>query len=382
MARTLEYGVHHNPVRYMPPEAAIQVAQTLEASGVVDYVLLYDQLVAWFPQVLWNEQNAPLASIIPDSDSFSDPWLLSGAITQATEQLGVSITGDTLRRGPAEILQSALTLGRATNGKAVIQLGAGELKQAKPFGYKRSEGLQRMEDVFQIIRKLLATDGPIEHDGQIWKYDRAWIGMEKEFVPKFWAMGGGPKLTEIATRYADGYISLSPQVYNTPEAFAAEVARLKVLLEKEGRDPEDFTFGLWGIVFLWDDEAEFERVVDNPIFKFQAATIGRLNQRDWRKEGIEPVFPDDWHYALRLLPHTLSEAETQDVIDRTPRAMVENFCMKGTPKQVAAMLQEYVDAGANALFPMDYAPYFLGVEAQQHALERQIELARIVKGLA
>ena len=39
--------------------------------------------------------------------------------------------------------------------------------------------------------------------------------------------------------------------------------------------------------------------------------LGRLNQRDWRKEGLEPVFPDDWHYALRLLPHALTDSETQ-----------------------------------------------------------------------
>ena len=379
MTRDLIFGLHYNPVRYLPPQHAIQAAQAMSASGVVDYMLLYDQLVAWFPQVLWTEQNAPLAAIVPDSDSFSDPWLLAGAISQAVPELGLSITGDTLRRGPAEILQSSLTLGRATNGKAVLQLGAGELKQAKPFGHKRSEGLQRMEDVFAIIRKLLGTDGLVEHQGNVWDYDGAWIGQEKEFTPRFWAMGGGPKLTEIATRYADGYISLSPQVYNTPEAYAAEVKRISDLLEQEGRDPAAFTFGLWGIVFLWDDREEFDRVIDNPIFKFQAATIGRLNQRDWRKERIEPVFPDDWHYALKLLPHALTDDETRDVINRTPREMVERFCYKGTPKEVAAELQAFVDAGANALFPMDYAPYFLGPEHQAHALERQLDLGRALK---
>lgn len=102
-------------------------------------------------------------------------------------------------------------------------------------------------------------------------------------------------------------------------------------------------------MFLWDDPEEFERVVGNPIFKFQAATIGRLNQADWRKEGIEPVFPDDWHYAFKLLPRELTEAETRDVIARTPEGIVRKFCFQGTPREVAATLQGYVDAGANAL---------------------------------
>ena len=139
----------------------------MEESGVVDYILLYDQLVAWFPSSLWAEQNTLLAAVLPDADSFSDPWLISGAITQTTKDLGISITGDTMRRGPAEVLQAALTLGRATSGKAILQLGAGELKQAKPLGHKRSDGLKRMEDSFQIYRKLLATDGLIEHQGHV-----------------------------------------------------------------------------------------------------------------------------------------------------------------------------------------------------------------------
>jgi phthiodiolone/phenolphthiodiolone dimycocerosates ketoreductase len=379
LTRDIRIGLHYNPVRWLPPQAAVDTARALRASGAIDYLLLYDQLVAWFPSVLWTEQNSPLAGLVRDGDSFADPWILSGAISHAVPDLGLAITGDALRRGPAEVLQSALTLGRATNGKAIIQLGAGEVKQAKPFGRRRAEGLQRMEDVFQIIRKMLATDGLVSHDGNIWKYDGAWIGTEKEFVPEFWAMGGGPKLTEIATRYADGFVAICPQIHNTPEAFAAEVKRMSAMLERGGRDPAAFTFALWNVVFLWDDREEFDRVIDNPLLKFQAATLGRLNQRDWRKEGVEPVFPDGWHYALKMLPHTYTEAETMDVVARTPREMVEKFCFKGTPKEVAGQLRGFLDAGATAMFPMDYAPYFLGPQDQQHALERQFELARELK---
>jgi phthiodiolone/phenolphthiodiolone dimycocerosates ketoreductase len=374
MARDIRIGLHYNPVRYFPPQAAIDIAKVIDGCDAVDYLLLYDQLVAWFPQVLWSEQNTPLAALVQDGDSFADPWILAGAISQAVPGLGLSITGDALRRGPAEILQSALTLGRATQGKTIVQIGAGEQKQARPFGHKRIEGLKRMEDIFQIIRKLLGTDGLIDHDGNVWKYERAWIGKEKEFVPEIWAMGGGPKLTEIATKYADGYVSLCPQVYTTPEAYAAEVVRIKDLLEKEGRDPEKFTFALWNVVFLWDDPEEFERLIDNPLLKFQAATVGRLKHSDWRKEGIDTVFPDDWHYALKMLPHAYSDAEAQDIVDRTPDEMVRGFCFKGTPKEVANDLQGFIDAGATAMFPMDYSPYFLGAEGQQHALERQLAL--------
>jgi phthiodiolone/phenolphthiodiolone dimycocerosates ketoreductase len=79
----------------------------------------------------------------------------------ATTQLNITTTPDAVRNGPAELLQQMLTLASATPADVALQLAAGELKQCKPFGWKRSQGLARMEDIFVIVRKLLASDGLI-----------------------------------------------------------------------------------------------------------------------------------------------------------------------------------------------------------------------------
>lgn len=53
--------------RYMPPPAVAEQARELEASGVVDYLQICDQLVNFIPPALWIPENAPLARVIPTS---------------------------------------------------------------------------------------------------------------------------------------------------------------------------------------------------------------------------------------------------------------------------------------------------------------------------
>jgi phthiodiolone/phenolphthiodiolone dimycocerosates ketoreductase len=102
--------------------------------------------------------------------------MISAIAATATENLGITTSTDAIRESPAELLRMMLTLASCNSGRTSIQIGPGELKQCKPFGFKRSEGLGRMEDLFRINRKLLDTDGLISHQGNHWRYDETWIG--------------------------------------------------------------------------------------------------------------------------------------------------------------------------------------------------------------
>jgi phthiodiolone/phenolphthiodiolone dimycocerosates ketoreductase len=160
-------------------------------------------------------------------------------------------------------------------------------------------------------------------------------------------MGGGPRLTEAALKYADGFSSGMPFVFSDPETYASAVQGHKETLESYGRDPEEFSFGLHHILFLCEDKDEFERHIDNPLVKWYAATGGRINQNDWDAEGIEPVMPRDWHYAFKMLPGAMSERELLDITDRVPPEMVRKTFIVGTPEEIAAEIKPFVEAGAD-----------------------------------
>src|SRR5258706_557972 len=126
--------------RSVDPRLAGVFAKELEAAGCVDYIMAWDQLVSWYPRCLWTPENAPIAS--------------------ASSGIGISVSTDSIRRGPAELTQTMLTLAGATEGRAMLLLGAGEQKQAKPYGHKRAEGLDRMEDFFELNKRLTGAVAP------------------------------------------------------------------------------------------------------------------------------------------------------------------------------------------------------------------------------
>lgn len=380
MPRSMETAIPFSLDRSWSAEVAVDFARAMEQSGVFDYFLAWDQLVSWWPKGLWTPENTSMAAVSKDPDSFNDAFMLAGIAAATTSELGAAVSTDAIRRGPAELMQSMLTLAGMTKGKAACLIGAGEIKQAKPFGYKRSEGLKRLEDLFRIFPMLWECDEPIDFDGNIWKYKHAWVGSTRPYRPRFYAMGGGPKLIDIATKHADGFISAVPLVSSSPEQWAEKVTHIKELLEKEGRDPDEFTFGAFFLCALHEDPDVIEKALDNKIMRWFAAALGRFSPGDWDKEGLEPVYPRDWHYAFKLMPDEVTQAELDQVESKVKKEMVRKSMFIGSPEKVAKELQAYADAGANHFIIADMLPFTLSQQEMQTAVSRSFDVARMLKG--
>jgi phthiodiolone/phenolphthiodiolone dimycocerosates ketoreductase len=367
--------------RWSPPSLACQAAQRLEQSNVVDDLYVWDQLVSWWPRVLWRPEHAPLAHLMEDCDSFADAFTLAAMAAATTNRLGTGISTDAVRRGPAELTQTMLTLAAATEGRATLMLGAGEAKQTNPFGYRRAEGLARLEDTLQLFRLLLERDEPFDFEGRFWTFRNAWLGAARPYRPKVWAMGGGPQLIDLAARYADGFVTAVPLAVTSPERYAEQVAEIKRRLEGYGRDPDTFDFAVMAQVLVHEDREVIAGSSNNPLLRWIAAVFGRLNQADWAEKGIEPVFPHDWHYAIKLVPTEWTVEAVNAVTDKvTPEMFLESF-YHGTVEDVAATLEGYVQAGATWVTAVDLLPLVLPADQSAAAWDRSIALCRTLKGL-
>lgn len=380
MSQPLEISVPIFWSRYLPASAGAEIAMQLEASGVVDSMTIYDQLTFLTPHSLWNPDETPMAKVLPDVDSFGDPFAVMGNWLASAPTLGTSIGVDAVRRGPAELWQSMMTLALFTEGKAVFQMGAGENKQCRPFGWKRKEGIGRLEDHLRAYRAFWDTEGPIEMEGNFWSFKDAWLGEAKQYRPRVWTMGGGPKLLDLATTYSDGFTTIAPQVWTSADHAGEEIARMKADLAQKGRDPEQFTFGIWAATMIHDDMSVIDHALDhNKVIRWLSASIGRINQRDWAKEGIEPVWPEDWHYAIRMFPVSVGAEEANRIADAVTPEMSRKAWMLGTPQECADQVQEYIDAGVSWINLVDLLPLALDPEQAPEALRRQIEFCRILK---
>lgn len=376
----LETAIVADLSRHMPLSMIGDMARGIQASGVVDYIHISDQLMSWFPRDMWTPDQTPMAKVVPDIDSFPDPFMMGATVAAAAPELGVSLTTDSVRRGAPEVAQSLLTLANLSKRAPIMQMGAGEIKQCRPFGHKRAEGLGRLEDQMRVFNQFWDSTAPFDFKGNHLQFDQAWIGSHRGAnKPRFWGLGGGPKFFDYATSYADGVGTAVRYVWSTPEQAYAGIKALKEKLEQKGRDPDAFTFGAWCVAAIHEDEDVLAAALKNPLVRWLAAVFGRLNMSDWVDEGLQPPFPVDWHYAMKLLPMQWSRAQAYELIDAMPAEIVDRSLIKGSPKQVAAEIQGYVDAGVNWVMVYDQLPIYLQPEEAQQALARSIEVCRLLK---
>jgi hypothetical protein len=174
--RPLELAISLWGDRHFPASVARDVAIQIEASGAADGLLICDMLPHFLPTQLWTTEHTPLASVLKDPDSNSDAFALAAYVMGAVPSLKLSVSTDSVRRPPAELVQTMLTLANITEGKVSFHVGGGEVKQCKAYGHKRSQGMTRMEDLLRIFQLLTDSDGPIDFQGRHWTFERASIG--------------------------------------------------------------------------------------------------------------------------------------------------------------------------------------------------------------
>jgi phthiodiolone/phenolphthiodiolone dimycocerosates ketoreductase len=363
------------PLNAIPP-----FTQFLKQVGV-DFFWLWDELSGWFPRNLWVPEVTPMAGFM-DGDSTYDPFLEGAMALAADPTMNLRLSTDAIRNGPAELMRKLYTLQSATEGQVVLALGAGELRQTRPFGYKRSEGLSRMEDLLRLSHLLWEADAPFDFEGTHWTFRNGFIGGTKPARrPQIWALGGGPKLLDMAAQYCDGFEAAIPQAISKPENYAATVADLRQKVEAHRRDPDQFGFGVWLFSVIHEDPDVVTRVLENPVVKYFAGQFGRLDAEEWRELGHTPVMPDGWHYAMKWVPFSQSAAEVNDVVARTTTQMSRDAYFCGTPAEVAARAQEFVDAGATFVGIADMLPLALGPEHAEASLRRAVTISNTLKGV-
>jgi phthiodiolone/phenolphthiodiolone dimycocerosates ketoreductase len=378
---SVETAVFLAGLRHLPPSFTVQQAQTALASEGVDGIAMADQLQNFLPPSLWTQENAPIAQWWSDMDSVDDAFTLAAYMYASIPDANLTLLTDSIRTGPAQLVHQMLTLADITEGRATFQIGAGEMKQCNPFGWKRSEGLSRLDDLFQIVRAFLSSDEPVSFSGRHWELTNAFLGAAKPHRPTVWGLGSGPRILDLTTSYADGLCSAAPNSWPTPEEAAAAIASIKADVERKGRDPEAFRIGLVCPVLIHEDPAVLDRALDNPIIKWTTAVFGRTLPERWREVGEAPATPEGWTYFLKMKPFETDASFVDEVVSRTTRRMCELGYFVGSPAEVAAQLAPYVEAGVEWISPADYLPVVLPLEEAAGALPRSVAVCEHLKAL-
>lgn len=338
----LELGL---PGQIMPPaDAAVRFARRGEADGF-DAVWWPDHLMGWHPDTMWTPDLTPLAKVQASPHVYFDPLLMMGVVGAQTERIrvGVVVT-DLIRRHPAVLAQSALTLDHVTHGRAIIGLGSGERLNITPYGMRFEAPVARLSEGIDIVRLLWSADGPVDFDGRFHRLEKAVLGLGpyRDVPPPIWVAAHGPRMLRLTGSKADGWLPTKM----SPTGYRSALDVIEHAAESAGRDPTAITPGMLGYVLLGPDERSVRRLTEAPLVR---ALCVLLPSQVFRDLGVEPPLNEEGSGFHDFIPTAVERAESLRIIEAIPPAVVRHYAFCGTPQDVAEQIREYQQAGLRHL---------------------------------
>ncbi|MGZ6969692.1 MAG: LLM class flavin-dependent oxidoreductase [Acidimicrobiia bacterium] len=362
---------------YRASAIATGAAMLAEAEGV-DALWYPDHLMAWHPRALWREAGGVLAEVVDDPHAYSDPFVAATVALMATRRprIGIAVT-DTYRRHPATIAQAAATLSELAPGRFVLGLGSGEGLNTAPLGLERVRPVQRLGEALEIITRLLGTDGPVSFDGRHFTLDRL-PGMASsrtaDTPPVEIVLGGhSDALLDLVGRYGTGWLPVLP---STPAHYAARLAVARRAAEQSGRDPAEIVPGIYLYAVIHEDHDVAVKALEGMLLRIQALAG---NSALFAQAGLEHPLGPGFAGLRDYIPEWVPTATVRDAANDLPVEGAQHFVLHGTPGEIVAHLQPFVDAGVRRVVLDNLLP--LGIpeelEGANRATRAAIRAARL-----
>lgn len=345
-------------------------------AGRYHSIWLPDHMVSFWPDSIWTPEFTDLATVTPSPHRHLDGLAMAAAVAVLTKNVPIaSCVVDTVRRHPASLAQTALTIGHLSKGRFILGLGSGETENTVPYGFDFNKPVGRFEESLQVIRMLWGSDGPIDFNGKFYKLEHARLDTEayNNTQPEIWVGASGPRMLDITGRYADGWW---PAGAYTPEDYAEKLQRIRDSAEQADRDPMAISTAFI-VTCLIGDEAELVEILQAPLIK---AFILQVPARILRERGFAHPMGDDWRGIQDINPGVLDRQRIVAMLEKVEPEMILSVVPHGTPKQIAATIKPYCDAGLRIPKLLDYggmAGLKFGALSATKVREAEDELLRL-----
>jgi phthiodiolone/phenolphthiodiolone dimycocerosates ketoreductase len=349
-------------------------------SGRYHSIWLPDHYVSFWPDSIWTPEFTDLATASPSPHRHLDGLAVAAATAMLTEKTPLASTVvDTVRRHPAMLAQTALTIDHLSKGRFILGLGSGELENTVPYGFDFDKPVGRFEEAIKVIKLLWHSDGPVDFEGKFYKLEHARLDTElfDGKAPPIWTGAAGPRMLGITGREADGWW---PAGAYTPEDYAAKLGKIMEAGDKAGRDMSHFVPAITQICLI-GDEGELDEIIAQPMVK---SIILMLTAHDLKQFGYDHPMGPDWRGIMDFDPVKLSREAMLKFCDEMDPQSIRDIFPVGTPKQVAAKLKGFVDAGMRVFKIMDYGGMGglkYGAASAMKVREAEDELLLMCKGV-
>lgn len=315
-------------------------------------IWLPDHMVSFWPDSIWTPEFTDLATASPSPHRHLDGMAVAAAAAAVTRNvpLATSVV-DTVRRHPAMLAQSALTIDHISGGRFILGVGSGEAENIVPYGFDFAAPVSRFEEALKVIRLLWESEGPVDFSGRFYRLQHARLDAEPHQgrFPEIWIGASGPRMLELTGRYADGWW---PAGAWTPDHYAQMLAAVRTSAEHAGRDPMAITPCFIQVCILGDDDAALADITSAPLVKAFLLQVSAKTLADF---GFDHPMGEHWRGFHDIDPATLTRERLVDFLDRVDPEAILAVVPHGSPRQVAARIKEFVDAGLRVPKILDYA---------------------------
>lgn len=348
-------------------------------SGRYHSIWLPDHIVSFWPDAIWTPEFTDLAEVSHSPHRHLDGLAVAAAAAALTDQTPIATSVvDTVRRHPAMLAQSAVTLSHLSNGRFILGLGSGEKENIAPYGFDFAKSVSRFEEALEVIRLLWTTEGSVDFDGVFYRLSHARLDAElfEGRTPPIWIGANGPRMLEIAGRHADGWW---PTGSDGPDEYAAKLAVVRRAAEAAKRDPMAILPGKM-IVCLLGEREEIREMLRQPLVKALAL---QLTAESFQARGYRHPMGDGWRGIQDIEPDKLTRGRLISLLEDVDVEAILSVVPHGTPKEVAREIAALHGAGLRVAAILDYsgmAGQSFGAESADKVRETEDEALRLING--
>ena len=268
-----------------------------------------------------------------------DQFMTLSLIAQATEELLVGPgIANPYETHPVTLASRMATLSELSDGRALFGVGPGDQSTLTNLGFEHDRPLRRVLETFKIARRL--WDGErVDHDGTFEARD-AGLNYDVGSIPVY-VGAQGPHMTRMAAKHADG--ALYNGAHPRDLAWAAEQVQKGTADRPDERG--DFDLAAYASVSVAEDGAAAREAARIPVAFIAAGSPPPVLERhDLDRERSEEV------------GSAISAGEFRAAGDAVSEAMLDAFCIAGTPETVAERTEDLLDHADSVVLASPLGP--------------------------
>lgn len=250
------------------------------------------------------------------------------------------------------IAQSAMTLATMTKRPPIIGLGAGERMNSEPYGIRFDRPVSRFEEAIQVLRLCFDEPGLIDFTGEFHSVRNAPFELLAPGAnPEIWVAAHGPRMLQIAGRYADGWL---PTFGPSPALYEEKLRQLRESARQAGRDPHGITPSLQTGMVLAPTRREAADALRSTYVRFHV--VASASPEAWRAAGHEHPLGASYRGFVDVIPDELDPEQIATAMSDIPDEVLEGTFLWGTVDDIVASIRELGEAGLRhvSLVPTSY----------------------------